>query len=314
VKRGEVFGLVGESGSGKTSLAKCIVGLEPTTDGKLEVEGVELTPRERRRNRELRRTIQMVFQNPDTALNPRHTIRRILGRSLKLLAGLRSRRAQEERMRELAASVRLEPRHLDVRPAALSGGLKQRVAIARSFAGSPALVLCDEPVSALDVSVQAAILNLLVDLQLQEQVSYVFISHDLAVVRYLSDRIGVMYLGELVEVGPSECVFEPPQHPYTEALVSAIPTLELDAPRPRIKLEGPLPSPADPPSGCRFHTRCPRILGDICSQESPPWREAAEGHFIKCHRTPEELAELQMADIVAVRSDTTNGSDPSTGD
>jgi peptide/nickel transport system ATP-binding protein len=278
------------------------------------VEGVELTPRERRRNRELRRTIQMVFQNPDTALNPRHTIRRILGRSLKLLAGLKSGRAQEERMRELAASVRLEPRHLDVRPAALSGGLKQRVAIARSFAGSPALVLCDEPVSALDVSVQAAILNLLVDLQIQERVSYVFISHDLAVVRYLSDRIGVMYLGELVEVGPSECVFEPPQHPYTEALVSAIPTLELDAPRPRIKLEGPLPSPADPPSGCRFHTRCPRILGEICSQESPPWREATEGHFIKCHRTPEELAELQIEDITAVRAPDGNGSGPPADD
>ena len=310
VKRGEIFGLVGESGSGKTSLAKCIVGLEPTTDGKLGVQGVELTPRERKRNRELRRTIQMVFQNPDTALNPRHTIRRILARSLKLLADLRSRRTQEERLRALAASVRLEPRHLDVRPAALSGGLKQRVSIARSFAGSPALVLCDEPVSALDVSVQAAILNLLVDLQLEERVSYVFISHDLAVVRYLSDRIGVMYLGELVEVGPAECVFEPPQHPYTEALVSAIPTLELDAPRPRIKLEGPLPSPADPPSGCRFHTRCPRRLGDICAQESPPWRIATEGHLIKCHRTPEELEELQLADLRAVARQGGNGSPP----
>ena len=299
VKKGEIFGLVGESGSGKTSLAKCIVGLQNASEGLLEYEGVELSAGERKKNRDLRRKIQMVFQNPDTALNPRHTIRRILGRSLKLLAGLRSGKEQEEEMRSLASSVRLEPRHLEVRPAALSGGLKQRVAIARSFAGSPGLILCDEPVSALDVSVQAAILNLLVDLQ-RTGVSYVFISHDLAVVRYLSDRIGVMYLGELVEVGPSECVFEPPQHPYTEALVSAIPTFGLEEPRPRIKLEGPLPSPADPPSGCRFHTRCPRKLGDICEQESPPWRVAMEGHLIKCHRTPEELEELQRADMRAV--------------
>ena len=298
VKRGEIFGLVGESGSGKTSLAKCVVGLQNPSKGLLEFEGVELSASERNRNRELRRKIQMIFQNPDTALNPRHTIRRILGRSLKLLAGLRSGRKQDEQMRQLASSVRLETRHLEVMPAALSGGLKQRVAIARSFAGSPGLILCDEPVSALDVSVQAAILNLLVDLQ-QTGASYIFISHDLAVVRYLSDRIGVMYLGELVEVGPSECVFEPPQHPYTEALVSAIPTLELDAPRPRIKLEGPLPSPADPPAGCRFHTRCPRKLGDICEQEAPPWRTAVEGHLIKCHRTPAELEELQRADIRA---------------
>ena len=211
-------------------------------------------------------------------------------------------------MRELASSVRLEPRHLDVRPAALSGGLKQRVAIARSFAGSPALVLCDEPVSALDVSVQAAILNLLVDLQLKERVSYVFISHDLAVVRYLSDRIGVMYLGELVEVGPAECVFEPPQHPYTEALVSSIPTLDLDAPRPRIKLEGTMPSPIDPPSGCRFHTRCPRILGDICRTDSPTWQEAAPGHLIRCHRSPSDLKELQLAEVRAAGG--TNGAPP----
>jgi peptide/nickel transport system ATP-binding protein len=299
VKKGEIFGLVGESGSGKTSLAKCIVGLQNPSEGRLEYEGVELSATQRRKNRLLRRRIQMVFQNPDTALNPRHTIRRILGRSLKLLAGIRSGSEREEKMRTLGTSVRLEPRHLDVRPAALSGGLKQRVAIARSFAGSPGLILCDEPVSALDVSVQAAILNLLVDLQ-RTGVSYVFISHDLAVVRYLSDRIGVMYLGELVEVGPAECVFEPPQHPYTEALVSAIPSFGLDEPRPRIKLEGPLPSPADPPTGCRFHTRCPRKLGDICEQEAPPWRVATEGHLIKCHRTPAELRELQIADIRAV--------------
>ena len=296
VNRGEVFGLVGESGSGKTSLAKTLVGLVDATEGKIQLDGLEVSSKEQRRNRELRRNVQMVFQNPDTALNPRHTIQRILGRSLKLLAGLRGGEKQQARMLELAASVRLEPRYLEVRPAALSGGLKQRVSIARAFAGTPRLVLCDEPVSALDVSVQAAILNLLVDLQLSERVSYVFISHDLAVVRYLADRIGVMYLGWLVDVGPAEAVFNPPHHPYTEALVSAIPTLDLDAPRPRIKLEGTLPSPANPPSGCRFHTRCPRFLGDICKEQEPPWQRDGDGHVYRCHIPPDQLRGAQLAD------------------
>jgi peptide/nickel transport system ATP-binding protein len=296
VARGEVFGLVGESGSGKTSLAKTLVGLLDASEGRILLDGLEVSSKEQRRNRDLRRNVQMVFQNPDTALNPRHTIQRILGRSLKLLAGLGGGEKQRDRMLELASSVRLEPRYLEVRPAALSGGLKQRVAIARAFAGSPRLVLCDEPVSALDVSVQAAILNLLVDLQLAEHVSYVFISHDLAVVRYLADRIGVMYLGWLVDVGPAEAVFNPPHHPYTEALVSAIPTLDLDAPRPRIKLEGVLPSPANPPTGCRFHTRCPRFLGDICEKQEPPWQRDADGHVYRCHIPPEELDPLQKAD------------------
>jgi peptide/nickel transport system ATP-binding protein len=295
VGRGEIFGLVGESGCGKSSLAKTLVGLTDATGGHIEFEGDDVSSIEQRRNRDLRRKVQMVFQNPDTALNPRHAVQRILGRSLKLLAGLRSGTEQHERMLELASSVRLEPRHLEVRPAALSGGLKQRVAIARAFAGTPRLVLCDEPVSALDVSVQAAILNLLVDLQVEQRVSYVFISHDLALVRYLADRIAVMYLGWLVDVGTAESVFEPPHHPYTEALASAIPTLDLDAPRPRIKLEGTLPSPADPPSGCRFHTRCPRFLGEICRTEEPPWQRDGDGHVYRCHIPPDELREVQLA-------------------
>jgi peptide/nickel transport system ATP-binding protein len=296
VKRGEVFGLVGESGGGKSSLAKTLVGLVDATEGRIEFEGSPVSRSAQRKNRELRRQIQMVFQNPDTALNPRHAVQKILRRSLKLLAGLDSRRKQEERMVELASSVRLQPRYLEVRPAALSGGLKQRVAVARAFAGTPRLVLCDEPVSALDVSVQAAILNLLVDLQLQRQVSYIFISHDLAVVHYLADRIGVMYLGWLVDVGPAEAVFNPPHHPYTEALLSAIPSLDLDEPRPRIKLHGPLPSPAEPPSGCRFHTRCPRYLGDVCRDEEPPWQRDGEGHVYRCHIPPGELREAQLTE------------------
>lgn len=294
VRRGEVFGLVGESGSGKTSLARCLSGLVDASAGDVTLEGFKLSAAEHRRNAELRRKVQMIFQNPDTSLNPRHSVRRILGRALRLLAGIKGRREQESRMLDLASSVRLEPRHLQVRPSALSGGLKQRVAIARAFAGEPALVLCDEPVSALDVSVQAAILNLLLDVQTDRGISYLFISHDLNIVRYLADSIGVMYLGQLVDVGPAEAVFEPPHHPYTEALVSAMTTLEdLDNPRPHVKLGGAMPSPSDPPSGCRFHTRCPRFLGDVCREEAPPWQHDGERHQYRCHIPPGELRELQ---------------------
>ncbi len=296
VRRGEVFGLVGESGSGKTSLARCLSGLVDASAGDVTLEGFKLSAAEHRRNAELRRKVQMIFQNPDTSLNPRHSVRRILGRALRLLAGIKGRREQEGRMLDLASSVRLEPRHLQVRPSALSGGLKQRVAIARAFAGEPALVLCDEPVSALDVSVQAAILNLLLDVQTDRGISYLFISHDLNVVRYLADSIGVMYLGQLVDVGPAQAVFEPPHHPYTEALVSAMTTLDdLDDPRPHVKLGGVMPSPSDPPSGCRFHTRCPRYLGDVCRDEAPPWQRDVNGQEYRCHIPPDELREAQRS-------------------
>jgi peptide/nickel transport system ATP-binding protein len=303
VGRGEVLGLVGESGSGKTSLAKCIVGLLDPSGGAIEFDAQDVTST--RRGREARRRLQMVFQNPDNALNPSHSVRTILRRSLELLAGVRGKNRQDALMDDLARSVRLEPRHLDVRPSALSGGLKQRVAIARSFAGNPRLVLCDEPTSALDVSVQAAILNLLVDLQRREGVSYVFISHDLAVVRYVADRIAVMYLGQIVDVGPADVVFEAPHHPYTEALLSAVPTLDTGA-KTRMKLHGTLPSPSDPPSGCRFHTRCPRFLGDICVNEEPPWQSTGDGERYRCHIESAELARLQTeGEPVAAGPDTT---------
>lgn len=295
VNKGEVFGLVGESGSGKTTLAKCIVGMIDPSEGTLTFDGVEISAGSRRKNRSLRRTMQMIFQNPDTALNPRHSIGHILGRSIRLLGGSMNKAQHRARLQELVASVRLERRHLEVNPSALSGGLKQRVAIARSFAGFPALVLCDEPVSALDVSVQAAILNLLVDLQTSKGVSYIFISHDLGVVRYLSDRVGVMYLGQLVEIGPADAVFSPPHHPYTEALMSAAPSLELDEPTRRIKLEGAYPSVANPPSGCRFHTRCPRQLGALCATVEPPWQKDVSGNSYRCHIAPADLAQAQTS-------------------
>ena len=290
VGRGEVLGLVGESGSGKTSLAKLIAGLVEPTTGTIAFDGRPLSRSRRRQERQLRRSLQMVLQNPDSALNPRHSVRRILTRSVKRLAASPDRSAREQRVRELSHEVKLSPAHLAVLPGALSGGLKQRVAIARALAGEPSLVICDEPVSALDVSVQAAILNLLVDLQARQGLSYLFISHDLAVVSYLADRIAVMYLGQIVEIGPAEEVFAPPHHPYTEALLSASPSFDLGAPRKRIRLQGAIPSPSDPPSGCRFHTRCPRFLGDQCVKQEPPWqRDGERGHVYRCHIPPDEL-------------------------
>ena len=254
---GETLGLVGESGSGKTTLAKVIMGLTaPDAGADIEFGSAPLAPLAGDRQAEQVRGMQMVFQNPDSALNRRRTVRQLIGRSLWQLGRLRGRR-RDERLRELLDSVRLDPSHLGQRPSQLSGGMKQRVAVARAFAGDPRLVVCDEPTSALDVSVQAAILNLFVDLQRRAGVSYVFISHDLGVVRYVSDRIAVLYLGHVLEVGPSEAVFNGPHHPYTEALLSAVPTIQRTE-RTRIRLVGEIPSATAPPSGCVFHTRCPR--------------------------------------------------------
>jgi peptide/nickel transport system ATP-binding protein len=286
IKAGETFGVVGESGSGKTTLARCIAGLTGRDEGEIVFAGAPLPATVRARDRSVMRRLQMVFQHPESTLNPRHTTRYTLGRAITKLRGTRT-------VEDLAREVLLEPKHLQLRAPELSGGLRQRVAIGRAFAGTPALVLCDEPVSALDVSVQAGILNLLVGLQAVEGVSFLFISHDLAVVHYLADRIGVMYLGQLMEIGPAEKVFRPPQHPYTEALLSAIPTLDLDQAHERIRLRGAPPSLTEPPSGCRFHTRCPRKVGEICEREAPPLRDLGDGHLIRCHIPPDELRLLQ---------------------
>ncbi|HZU20675.1 MAG TPA: ABC transporter ATP-binding protein [Gaiellaceae bacterium] len=288
---GETLGLVGESGSGKTTLARTLLGIVPPTSGSVRLEGRVLPARLGERAPRDIAALQIVFQNPDSALNRRHTVRRMLKRALVKLANLRGK-ACDDRARDLVEAVRLPERALSTRPMALSGGQKQRVAIARAFAGEPRLVICDEPTSALDVSVQAAILNLLVDLQSSKRTSYVFISHDLGVVRYLSDRIAVLYLGRLMEFGPAETVFEPPHHPYTEALLSAVPTLEGEQ-RPRIALAGEIPSAANPPTGCVFHTRCPRFLGEICMNEEPPLLEDEPGHAMRCHIPIEELRRLQ---------------------
>ena len=296
VHRGETLGLVGESGSGKTTLARVLLGLTaPDPGSAVTLDGKPLSPDARRRPRETLRALQIVFQNPDSALNRRHSVRSLISRPLTRLAGL-SGTALRDRLAELITSVRLEDRHLALRPGQLSGGLKQRVAIARAFGARPDVVVCDEPTSALDVSVQAAILNLLADLQQQEHATYLFISHDLGLVRYLSDRIVVLYLGRVMEVGPAEAVFTGPHHPYTEALFSAVPSLDGQRPD-RIRLQGEIPSAADPPAGCVFHTRCPRKLSTgICESTEPPLLEEEPGHLIRCHIPLAELRNIQRTE------------------
>ncbi len=293
---GETLGLVGESGSGKTTIAKLVLGLvEPEDGGIITLDGKGLAKTLNRRNVEDIGGIQIVFQNPDQALNRRHSVTRIVGRAVERLRGF-SAQSSIKRAHELLLGMRVEESLHGARPAQLSGGLKQRVAIARAFAGAPQIVLCDEPTSALDVSVQAAILNLLVDLQKQDQTSFVFISHDLGVVRYISDKIAVLYLGRVVEFGTSQRVFSGPFHPYTEALLSSVPNID-GSTRKRIPLTGVVPSPSNPPSGCVLNPRCPRKAGSgyetLCESEEPNLNEVEPGHFMRCHVPMAKLKQLQ---------------------
>ena len=290
---GETLGIVGESGSGKSTLAKTMLGIEAAdVGGSVSLDGHQMPGNTTARTAVDKRSMQMVFQNPDSALNRAWSVRRILLRSVEKLTGIKGKEAND-RVEALAAHLRLTPRHLDLKPRQLSGGLKQRVAIARAFAGDPRIVVCDEPTSALDVSVQAAILNLLADLQVEQKTSYVFITHDMGVVRYLADRIAVMYLGRIQEVGPTDDVFHGPNHPYTEALLSAIPSVDGEE-KVRIRLDGEIPSPANPPSGCVFHPRCPRVIPGVCETTEPPLLEVAPGHAMRCHIPLEELRALQQ--------------------
>ena len=293
IPRGRTLGLVGESGSGKTTVSRAVVGLVEKTGGSIQLLDIPLAPDLNDRDLETLQHLQMVFQNPDEALNPYLTVGETLRRPLMTLLG-NSSQAAEAKVSQLLEAVRLPASYANRLPDQLSGGEKQRVAIARAFASNPDLLICDEPVSSLDVSVQASILNLLNDLQMEHGSSLLFISHDLAVVGYLADQVAVIYLGHLMEVAASEDLFEPPYSPYTEALLSAIPLADPQAKQTQIRLEGDIPSPADVPSGCPFHTRCPRYLGEICAREEPPWQTVPEtGKRYYCHIPPDELRQVQ---------------------
>jgi peptide/nickel transport system ATP-binding protein len=298
VPKGSTLGVVGESGCGKSTLAKTIVGLESLTDGEVEFLGFDISTPVKKRDLNLVRELQMVFQNPDSTMNPSYTVGHQIGRPLKRFKTVPSNKVREEVLRLLDA-VKLDASYYHRLPRQLSGGEKQRVGIARAFAGRPELVLCDEPVSSLDVSVQAAVLNLLMEIQQQFGTTLVFIAHDLSVVRYFSDFVAVMYLGQICEIGPAEAIYAPPYHPYTEALLAAVPIPDPTVEQKHIRLSGTVPSPVNPPSGCRFNTRCPRReqmlpdSGRICEEEVPPWLDAGNHHRIICHIPLEELRKME---------------------
>ena len=296
VPKGLTLGVVGESGCGKSTLVKTIIGLEETTGGKAEFMGFDISRKVSRRDLDIIKELQMVFQNPDATLNPTYSVGQQIERPLRRFKLAPSNKVREEVVRLLRA-VKLDEHYYTRLPRQLSGGEKQRVGIARAFAGHPDLVLADEPVSALDVSVQAAVLNLLLEIQRQHGTTMIFISHDLSVVRFMADYIAVMYLGQIVEMGPADAIYKPPYHPYTESLLAAVPIPDPDVEQKHIRLEGSVPSPLNPPSGCRFHTRCPRrpLLpngGQICEQQIPPWQDAGGGHRIFCHIPLEQLRQM----------------------
>lgn len=279
--RGETLGLVGESGCGKTTVGKALLRLIEPTGGSVRFEGRDVLTLSGEALRTQRRQMQFVFQDPYASLNPRMTVARIVGEPL-VVHGLAEGADLERRIQELLDMVGLRPEHARRFPHEFSGGQRQRIGIARALALRPKLVVCDEPVSALDVSIQSQILNLLMTLQKSLGLTYLFIAHGLAAVKHLSNRVGVMYLGKLVELSEGEELYRTPRHPYTQALMSAIPIPDPDAPRERILLEGDVPSPVNPPPGCRFATRCRRAR-EICHQEEPLWSSDTKWHFVACH-------------------------------
>lgn len=297
VPRRRTLGIVGESGCGKTTLVKALIGLERMNDGKAEFLGLDINMPLEERNIKLIKEMQMVFQNPDSTLNPSYPIGKQISRPLKRFKIVPNNQIRD-RVINLLRAVRLDGYYYERLPRQLSGGEKQRVGIARALASRPDLVICDEPVSALDVSVQASVLNLLMDLQEEFGTTIVFIAHDLSVVRFLSDYVAVMYLGQIMEIGPAEAIYAPPYHPYTEALLSAVPIPDPTVEQKHIRLSGPVPSALNPPPGCPFHTRCPRRSmlpgnGEVCEVEVPPWRRPKTEHRIFCHIPLEELEKFE---------------------
>ncbi|MHA6251801.1 ABC transporter ATP-binding protein [Oceanobacillus sp. CAU 1775] len=281
VREGEILGIVGESGCGKSTTGKAILRLIEPTEGEIWFEGEEITNISPEEMRKLRRNMQIIFQDPYASLNPRHTVEKIIGEPL-LIHGMSSRAERKARVQELLEVVGLSAYHATRYPHQFSGGQRQRIGIARALANNPKLIICDEPVSALDVSVQSQILNLMEDLRDEFNLTYVFIAHDLSVVKHISDRVGVMYLGRMVELADKDDLYASPRHPYTQALLSAVPDPDPDVVQDRIILQGDVPSPADPPSGCAFHTRCP-VAMDICSKVRPEFQPVDDNHFVACH-------------------------------
>ncbi len=281
IRRGETFGLVGESGCGKTTLGQTIIRLYDPTSGQIVFNGNDISTMGANELRTHRRLMQMIFQDPSASLDPRMTVGSIIAEPLNIY-GVGSKDERQERVRDLLRVVGLNAYFTNRYPHEFSGGQRQRIGIARSLALNPDLVICDEPVSALDVSIQAQVLNLLKELQKDFSLTYLFIAHNLSVVAHIADRIGVMYLGKLVEIGNADAVTERPKHPYTQALISAVPVADPMRKRDRIILEGDVPSPANPPSGCHFHPRCPVARPD-CSEREPELRELEPGHWVACH-------------------------------
>ena len=283
LNHGQTIGIVGESGCGKSTMGKTILRLIEPTSGKITLEGEDFTAMQGTALKQARRKMKLIFQDPYASLNPRMTVKDIIGENLDIDHTFQSKKERDERIMEVMEQTGLNLDYLDRYPHEFSGGQRQRIGIARAIVLEPKLVICDEPVSALDVSIQAKIINLLKELQNQLGLSYIFISHDLSVVKHISDRVGVMYLGHMMELADKRSLYENPMNPYTQALISAIPKLPGETEKEKIPLTGDVPSPANPPSGCCFHTRCPMAM-KVCAEERPELRKVGPDHYCACHR------------------------------